>query len=154
MDHSQLRLCDRIRLVPVSPGDFDQLVAIRIAAMRDSLERLGRFDPARARQRLADSFVPEQTRWIRFDDVPVGFVAVRPEATALHLDHLYIVPQAQGQGVGGFVLQLVIAEAEKARLPLHLGALRGSDSNRFYQRHGFEVVGEDTWDIYYVRTCS
>jgi cytosine/adenosine deaminase-related metal-dependent hydrolase len=32
----------------VSNGDFDELVALRIAAMRESFERVGRFDPERA----------------------------------------------------------------------------------------------------------
>lgn len=34
---------------------------------------------------------------------------------------------------------------------LRVGALRGSDANRFYVRHGFQLVQEDTWDNYYVR---
>jgi hypothetical protein len=29
--------------------------------------------------------------------------------------------------------------------------LRGSDSNRFYQSHGFEFAVEAEFDIYYVR---
>ena len=40
-------------LAPVATSDFDVMLAIRIGAMRESLERLGRFDPARARERLA-----------------------------------------------------------------------------------------------------
>jgi hypothetical protein len=31
------------------PEDFEALVALRIEAMRESLERVGRFDPVRAR---------------------------------------------------------------------------------------------------------
>ncbi|RQT13111.1 hypothetical protein [Burkholderia contaminans] len=31
------------------------------------------------------------------------------------------------------------------------GALRGSDSNRFYARHGFVQADEAEWDIYYMR---
>lgn len=34
-------------------------------------------------------------------------------------------------------------------LPVKVGALRGSDSNRFYQRLGFRKLSEDEWDIYY-----
>ncbi|HEY1049927.1 MAG TPA: hypothetical protein VGE39_09240 [Prosthecobacter sp.] len=35
----------------VTIDDFEELAALRIAAMRPSLEHLGRFDPARARER-------------------------------------------------------------------------------------------------------
>ena len=41
-----------LRYPAVSEADFEDLLALRIAAMRESLERLGRFDPERARSRL------------------------------------------------------------------------------------------------------
>lgn len=34
-------------LVPTQHSDLEDLVAIRIEAMRESLERVGRFDPSR-----------------------------------------------------------------------------------------------------------
>ena len=34
-------------------ADAEALVALRIVAMRESLERLGRFDPVRSRERLS-----------------------------------------------------------------------------------------------------
>ena len=38
--------------VAAEPSDFESLVALRIEAMRESLERIGRFDPVRARERF------------------------------------------------------------------------------------------------------
>lgn len=57
----------------------------------------------------------------------------------------------QGKGIGAAVLQDVFANADAQRMPIRLGALRGSDSNRFYQRYGFVKTNEAEWDIYYVR---
>ena len=37
-----------ISLAPTCEADLDSLVALRVDAMRDSLERIGRFDPVRA----------------------------------------------------------------------------------------------------------
>jgi hypothetical protein len=51
-------------------------------------------------------------------------------------------------------MQHLIAQAEEKQMPIHVGALRGSAANRFYQRHGFVKVREDAWDIYFVRECS
>jgi hypothetical protein len=51
----------------VSAVDFDDMVALRIEALRESLERLGRFDPVRARERLAAGFAPEHMRHIELD---------------------------------------------------------------------------------------
>ena len=139
-----------IALIPVHPDDAEQLVALRIAAMRDSLTRIGRFDPQRARERFLSGFVPAQTRHIVVAGRRIGFVVVKPEPNAMLLDHLYLHPDSQGQGIGAIVLARVIAEASAQRLPLKVGALRDSDANRFYLRHGFRLVGQEAFDNYYL----
>src|SRR5476651_245388 len=140
-----------VKLVLAQPGDVDDLVAIRIEAMRDSLERIGRFDPVRARERFRDGFSPEFTRYIEVSGERVGFVAVRPLSDGLLLDHLYIKPSAQGLGIGSVVLRQIFREAEAAAPILWVGALRESASNRFYTRHGFQIVESGEFDNYYVR---
>ena len=142
-----------ITFVPAISADADSLVALRIEAMRESLERIGRFDPARARERFMATFAPSQTRHIVADGVRVGFLVVRPYQGELLLDHLYVHPQHQGRGIGSAVLQSVLAEAEACKLAIRVGALRESGSNRFYLRHGFTQVEQDEWDNYYVLPC-
>ena len=134
--------------------DAEALVALRIAAMRDSLERIGRFDPVRARERFLSGFSPDHTRHIEVDGQRVGFVAVKPQPEALLLDHLYIHPDHQGRKLGSAVLSMVIEEANARGLPVRVGALVGSDSNRFYQRHGFQLVEQGEFDNYYVRPAG
>jgi len=136
---------------PTETSDADLLVNIRIAAMRESLERIGRFDPQRARERFLASFDPTLCHFIEVDAVRVGFCVVRPLPDLLHLDHLYLLPEYQAKGIGGAVMTLITVEADAKHLPIRLGALRGSKANSFYQRHGFEQVDEAEWDIYYIR---
>lgn len=143
-----------ITLAHASDSDIDALVALRIEAMRESLERLGRFDPARARERFQSGYVPEQTRHIELDGERVGFVVTKPCTDHLLLDHLYIRPGRQGLGIGSQVLQLVFDQAQSLDLPVKVGALRQSDSNRFYQRHGFELVEQGEFDNYYLRSSD
>ena len=143
-------------LEPAQQSDLHALAELRIAAMQESLERIGRFDPERARARLAASFAPACTRHIVVHGVRVGFVVVKPpavEGAAGHwlLDHLYLHPTAQGRGIGAGVLALVIAEADSADMAVRVGALRDSDANRFYQRCGFVLVEATAQDNYYVR---
>jgi GNAT superfamily N-acetyltransferase len=143
-----------ISFLAAAPEDFEALLALRQLAMRESLERLGRFDEQRSRERFRASFVPSCTRHVLVADGRVGFVAVRPTSEGLRLDHLYVLPAAQGHGVGGQVLAGVIADADARRLALFVTALRDSDANRFYQRHGFTLVNEDEWDRHYRRLPS
>ena len=136
----------------VAPEHVDELARIRIAAMHESLNRIGRFDPERARDRFIANFNPEYTRFINYKALRVGFVVVKPELTSLKLDHLYIEPSCQGLGIGAAVLRDVFATADAQALPVMVTALRESDSNRFYLKHGFRYLDESEWDINYVRT--
>lgn len=143
-----------LSLRPVTESDFEELVALRIAAMRESLERVGRFDPTRARERLRKSFFPAHTWFILAGEARIGFYTFRPADDGFHLDHLYVDPAQQSRGIGGWVMQRLIAEARDRAQPIHVGALRESASNRFYRRHGFVPTREDEWDIYYTRPVS
>jgi GNAT superfamily N-acetyltransferase len=142
----------RLTFTPVTADDFESLAELRVAAMRASLEHLGRFDPVRARERLRNSFYPEHTRRIVCDGAVVGFYTFRPIPEGLRLDHLYLHPTAQNRGIGGLVLAQLLADADRQNLPVFLGALRDSAANRFYLRHGFEKTDESEWDISYRRS--
>jgi len=136
----------------VTANDFEELAALRIAAMRASLEQVGRFDPERARERLRKSFYPEHTKFVVADGQRIGFYTFRPADDGFHLDHLYVHPSCQSCGVGSHVVRHLLSQADTRQMPVRLGALRESSSNRFYQRHGFVQTAEDEWDIYYIRT--
>lgn len=140
-----------VTLVPATADDADSLAELRVLAMRPSLERLGRFDPQRARDRFLSAFEPRFTRHVEAGGERVGFVVVRPHEAGWLLDHLYIHPDHQSSGIGATVLLHVFREADQAGQPIRVGALRGSDSNRFYLRHGFRLFEEAEWDLYYVR---
>ncbi|MES2025861.1 MAG: GNAT family N-acetyltransferase [Pseudomonadota bacterium] len=144
----------QVTLIPALTSDFEELVSLRIEAMRESLERIGRFDPIRARERFRAGFSALDTRHVILNDRRVGFVVVKPKEEHILLDHLYIHPDFQQQGIGTAVLDEIFGEADAAGLPLHVGALRGSDANLFYQKHGFNLIEEEEWDIYYVRLPS
>lgn len=134
---------------PAFPEDAEALCELRIEAMRESLERIGRFSPERSRQRFLESFVPSHTTWILWHGEAVGFYALTQHPDHLYLDHLYIHPRHQGNRIGSEVLQTILSRSNESQLPVRLGALRDSDSNRFYQRYGFVKTHEEEWDLYY-----
>lgn len=78
-----------------------------------------------------------------------GFYVLKDKGDHLHLDHLYVHPKYQGNGIGSSVLATIIMKAKDRRLPLRLGALRGSRSNEIYKARGFVRTHEGEWDIYY-----
>jgi GNAT superfamily N-acetyltransferase len=140
-----------IQFAPAQPADADALASLRVAAMRESLERVGRFDEKRARERLLSAFDAHATRWIVRGDARIGFFVLKTIEGGLLLDHLYVAPDAQKCGAGAAALKQCFAEADAVQAPIFVGALRESDANVFYQQHGFVKTHATQWDVYYVR---
>lgn len=133
-----------IALRPALAEDAEWIAELRADVLRVDLERLGRYDEVRVRQRFRDAFEPAQTRIIVVDAVDVGSVALRRDGDSLWLEHFYISPSYQGRGVGGRVLTTVLDGAGRYRL----NVLRGSPARGLYERHGFVVDSEDDVDVF------
>ncbi|MBT2474684.1 GNAT family N-acetyltransferase [Microbacterium sp. ISL-103] len=136
-------------------SDAPWMAELRAVVMRPDLERLGRYDPVRVRQRFLDAFVAANTWVIVVEGEDVGLVAVRSENDAVWIEHFYLAPAVQGQGLGSEVLAGVLAEKgrESARdlaeaPPFRLNVLQGSPARRLYERHGFVVESEDAVDVF------
>jgi GNAT superfamily N-acetyltransferase len=133
------------------PGDVEPIAELRAAVMRPDLERLGLFDEHRVRLRLRDAFAPRHTSVIVADDAFAGSVAVRPADDGRWLEHFYLAPSVQGQGIGSAVLRTVLDQADADHAPVRLNVLRGSAARRLYERHGFTVETQDPIDVFMLR---
>jgi GNAT superfamily N-acetyltransferase len=134
-------------LRPAAPTDVEPIAELRATVMRPDLERLGRYDEHRVRQRFRDAFVPQHTLIIEADGGFAGCVAVRPAEDRLWLEHFYLAPAYQGRGLGSAVLQAVLP----ADRTVSLNVLQGSPARRLYERHGFVVESQDPVDVFMVR---
>lgn len=130
--------------------DVEAIAELRAVVLRDDLERLGRYDPDRVRQRLRDAYVPAYTSIIEVDGRFAGSVALRPGEDGRWLEHFYLAPQLQGRGIGAQVLTRVLAGRETTRLIV----LRGSRAQRLYERYGFVVEQDAPIDVVMLRESS
>ncbi|MEV6955060.1 GNAT family N-acetyltransferase [Streptomyces sp. NPDC051183] len=121
--------------------------------MRDDLERLGRYDEVRVRQRLREGFSAAHSSVIVIDGAVAGSVTVRPAGGGLVVEHLYLDPRHQGRGVGSRVLRGVLERADAEGVDVRLTVLRGSAARGLYERHGFVVEDEDAVDVHMVRAA-
>lgn len=137
---------------PAGPEHLAALTDLRLAVMADSFNRIGRFDPERARVWFADTYRPETTRLILVDGEMAGCVAFHPvETGVLKLEHFYLDPRWQGRGLGTVILDGLLAEADAMGAQVILTVLRQSDAQRLYERRGFVVTGRDDLDVYMAR---
>ncbi|MEU6819914.1 GNAT family N-acetyltransferase [Streptomyces atriruber] len=133
--------------------DIEPIAELRAIVMRPDLERLGRFDPHRVRQRLRDSFSPKHTCVIESGGGFAGCVTLRPAADGQWLEHFYLDPRLQGRGLGSTVLGALLERTDAEGATVRLDVLQGSPARRLYERHGFAVETEDPVDVFMVRAA-
>lgn len=136
---------------PASASDVEAVAELRAVVLRADLERLGRYDEQRVRQRLRDGFEPAHTWVIEVGGAFAGCVALRPAEDAHWLEHLYLAPRLQGGGIGSGVLRELLERCDRDGLVVRLNVLRGSPARRLYERQGFTVETEDRVDVFMVR---
>ncbi|WP_086522666.1 GNAT family N-acetyltransferase [Clavibacter michiganensis] len=136
-------------LRPALPDDATWMAELRAVVLRPDLERLGRWDPVRVRRRFLDGWAAARTSVIRVGGRDAGLIARRDEPDAHWIEHFYLDPAVQGEGVGGEVLRDLMARHDDGR-PFRLDVLQGSAARRLYERAGFRVEREDAVDVWLV----
>ncbi|MEU6653990.1 GNAT family N-acetyltransferase [Streptomyces sp. NPDC046900] len=131
--------------------DIEVIAELRATVMRADLERLGRYDEHRVRQRLRHSFSPQHTSIIMIDGELASCVTVRPAEDRQWLEHFYLAPRCQGQGLGSAVLRTVLERTDAQGMTVGLNVLQGSAARRLYERHGFVVEAQDPIDVFMMR---
>lgn len=139
------------RLRAAVRADVEAIAEVRALVLRADLERLGRYDEHRVRQRLRDGFDAAHTWVIEVGDAFAGCVALRPDGDTRWLEHFYLAPHLQGRGIGSAVLRELLQRCDRGGALVRLNVLRGSAARRLYERHGFTVESEDPVDVFMVR---
>lgn len=132
-------------------ADIEVIAELRATVMRADLERLGRYDEHRVRQRLRDSFSTQHTSVIMIDRELAGCVTVRPAGGRQRLEHFYLAPHRHGRGLGSAVLRTVLDRTDAHGMTVVLNVLQGSAARRLYERHGFAVEAQDPIDVFMMR---
>lgn len=130
-------------------ADIDWLVELRAEVLRADLERLGRYDERRVRDRMRAAFRAEWTQIIVAGAEDVGSIRIRPDGSVRWIEHFYLVAARQGQGIGSQVLRAVLAEPWAGTTRLNV--LQGSPARRLYERNGFVTDTEDDVDVFMTR---
>lgn len=73
----------------------------------------------------------------------VGVISVIEQENALFLNYIAILPTHQKQGLGTELLCKVLEQATHRGFLVRLNVLRVNPAKAFYQRLGFEIVGDD-----------
>jgi GNAT superfamily N-acetyltransferase len=83
---------------------------------------------------LRQSLASQQCYIALSGDAPVGLIAF----DAHEIDHLYLRPDRRGGGLGGRLLAYALQDGQPRELWCFA---ENHPARRFYERHGFQVVG-------------
>lgn len=81
---------------------------------------------------------------ILFAGQPQGLLKIARDGKSWELVQIQINVELQGQGLGAWLIQGIIAEAQHVSAKLRLSVLKGNPACRLYKRLGFSVVSENT----------
>lgn len=92
------------------------------------------------------------TYFIAFkDDVPVGYVSIRPESDDIfHLEKIYVLPQYQNMNFGRYLFQQAVKavkERHPAECEIQLNVNRNNKALQFYEHIGMKKVSEGDFSI-------
>ncbi|MCP2363219.1 GNAT superfamily N-acetyltransferase [Nonomuraea thailandensis] len=141
-------------LRPALAEDVETVAELRAVVLRADLERLGRYDEHRVRQRFRDAFEPAHAWMIEVGGAFAGCVALRPARGSYWLEHFFLDPRLQGRGIGTAVLGRLLERCDREGAAVRLQVLQGSPARRLYERHGFAPETEDEVDVFMVRAAG
>lgn len=133
----------RISLRPATALDLEFLRRVRREAMRPHVERAwGSWDENVQRRRFYETTDPTTHEVIEVSGESVGCQWVRQHPDALELVRLYLLPEAQGRGIGTHLVTTLCQLAARQGLLVRLRVMRVNQAQRLYRRLGFKVVRE------------
>lgn len=116
-------------------ADLRFLNQLYTANMKVHVERHGRWDPGM----FASTFEPSAIEVIEVGGEIAGFVKLIPEYDAIYLAELQIDGRYQGKGIGGTLLERLLAYARGRDEIITLKVLRGNPAEFLYRRYGFRL---------------
>jgi putative acetyltransferase len=131
------RMAERYALKKLSLADMDAVATIHRRAFDARLPWLaGRHTPEQDRWFFRERVFPACEVWgVLEGATPQGFIAFRPD----WIDHLYVWPQAQRQGLGSLLLE--VAQAALPHVSLWTFQ-RNHAARAFYETRGFVLIKE------------
>lgn len=80
---------------------------------------------------------------ILFKDERAGSMMVHRSEQEIRLIDIALLPQYQAAGIGRFLLEGLLCEAEWSSLPVRLSVLKTNRAQGLYKRLGFLITGDD-----------
>ena len=136
------RVCTQsISFRAATTADIEWLVELRIETMGEHLRASGEdVVPDVQRARVIQDF--ECIRIVTEGVQSIGMVKVVKESSRWRLFQIQLIPERQGEGIGGGIVGELLDEARRQKISVVLSVLKVNPARRLYERLGFKIVAE------------
>lgn len=128
---------------PAIDSDLEWLDPFYEELMRPYVELTHKWD----RTKFRESFSPEHTHIIQFNNQDIGMLKVEQRNGYIFLGDIQIKKEFQGQGIGSKLVNDLIQKSKSQALPIRLRVLKGNPAKKLYQHLGLALINE--LDNYY-----
>jgi ribosomal protein S18 acetylase RimI-like enzyme len=109
----------------------------------------GAWDEARVRRESEEKSRDRNAQVIQVGDVSAGVFVVDRCPTHIQLQQIYLLPEYQQMGIGTALLNSLVSEGERLKIPVRLHVMAVNPAKNFYERFGF-VVSEATSEFFFM----
>ncbi len=149
---SRSQKADTITLRTACQDDKEFVYQVKLAAMREYIEQTWGWDEHFQRELHERRFESQEFQIVSLDGHDVGIMSVALEPDCVFLNQIYILPEHQGQGIGGKCMLNVFERATRSNLPVKLKVLRVNPrAVAFYERLGFTITGDTDTHLFMQR---
>jgi GNAT superfamily N-acetyltransferase len=134
---------DSITLRKARPEDSEFAYRVKRAAFRGYVEKVWGWDEHEQRQLHEQRFGSQDFRVINLAGTDIGIMAAVVAPECVKVNQLFLLSEHQGKGIGRKCMLLIMEEARRLVLPVHLRVLKVNPrALAFYRRLGFVRTGE------------
>ena len=143
---------NKTTLRPITPEDQDLLYRIYASTRQEELESVG-WDESQKEEFLKMQFNAQHTYYmeqfpdaefqiILMKDEPIGRLYIDRRKDEIRLVDIALLPEHRGKGIGSYYMNDILAQGQKAGLPVRIHVERNNPAMRLYQRLGFQNISD------------
>ncbi|KPV54063.1 hypothetical protein SE17_05980 [Kouleothrix aurantiaca] len=138
-------LAQQIDLRPATRADESFVYDAKKQALGPYITEVFGWDEATQQHFHRDEYQQENSFIVLEIGHPIGWLAFHQEEDVVIIDHLYLLPEKHGNGIGTHLLTLVLNIADQHGHRVQLGVLKINPARRLYERCGFRIVTENMY---------
>ena len=132
-----------INLVPADESQCEFSYQIKKAAYGNYVKEIWGWDEGLQREFHAQDWMNKRPEIILYDNQPIGTIYVDRKEDDIEIEQFIILSEYQNKGIGSYILQGILDEADSSGQIVKLKYLRSNPVASLYSRMGFQVVDND-----------